>query len=120
MRNHVLLAAGIFDVSLEQREIKQISHPQAPAAHFVFVSRPDAARGCANLHPARGVFRSQFNHAVIGQDHMGAIAHKQTAIYLHAIFAQARTSLRKAIGSSTTPLPMTLRHPARNTPQGTN
>src|SRR5215469_1503444 len=32
----------------------------------------------------------------------------------------APTSLRKASGSSTTPLPMTLRHPARSTPQGTS
>src|SRR5712692_2837893 len=33
---------------------------------------------------------------------------------------RAATSVRKAIGSSTTPLPMTLRQPGRNTPQGTS
>src|SRR5712692_5443101 len=33
---------------------------------------------------------------------------------------RAATSFRKAMGSSTTPLPMTLRQPGRNTPQGTS
>ena len=93
VRDHVLFAAGVFDVRFEQLQIEQVGHAQAAASHFVFVSGADAARSGANLHASGSILGSQFDHAMVGQDHVGAIADEKVAIDLYAGFAQGRRLL---------------------------
>src|SRR5205814_1297723 len=95
MRDHVLLAHGIFDVSSQEFQIEQVSDAQAAAAHLVFVGRTDAAGRSANLHAAGRVFGSQFDHAVVGKNHLGAVTDKQRAIHLHAHIAKTAHFFQK-------------------------
>ena len=120
VRDRVLLAAGVLDVGLEQLEVEQVGDAQAAAAHLVLVGGADAARGGADLHASGGVLRRQLDHAVVGQDDVGAVADEEVAVrsVTPALAQRARSSLSRAIGSSTTPLPMTARQPGRSTPQG--
>src|SRR2546423_8879280 len=98
MRDHVFLAAGVFDMSFQQSQVKEISDAQPPPSHFVFVGRPNAAGSGANLHPSGRVLRGQLNHSVIGQDHLSAVAHEKIAVHLHAVFAKRGNFLEKSHG----------------------
>ena len=71
----VLLVAGGFDVRLEQVGPQQVHDAQAAARHLVFIRGANAAAGGADLLAARRAFGRQLDHAVVGQDHLGAIGH---------------------------------------------
>ena len=88
VRDHVFFADGIFDVFLEKLQVEKIGNAQAAAAHFVFVGGADAARGGADLYAAGRILRGQFDHAVVGQDYVGAIRDEKTAVHLDASCAQ--------------------------------
>ena len=103
----VLLSAGCLDVGLEQRGMEQIDDAQAAAGHLVFVGRADAAAGGADLLAARRALGGQFDHAVVGQNDLGAIGDEELPSTATPSSRSRPTSLRKAMGSSTTPLPMT-------------
>ena len=68
------------------------------AAHLVFVGRTDAARGGADLHPAGRVLRRQFDHAMVGQDHVSAIGDEKISVDLHASLAQRAYFFQKRHG----------------------
>ena len=120
MRDRVFFAACVLDVRAQQLRVEQVGDSQAAASHFVFVGRADAARSGADLDAARSVFRPQFHHAMVGKNHLRAIRNKEVAVDFHARGAQGRDFLQKAIGSMTTPLPMTLVHSGRRIPPGTS
>src|SRR6185437_9854442 len=98
VRDHVLFAAGVLDVGPQQLGIEQVSHAQAAPAHFVFVSRANATRGGANLHPPRRVLGGQLDHAVVGQNDVSAIADEQVAIHFHARLSKPGYFLEKGDG----------------------
>ena len=88
MDDGVLLAAGVLDVRLHQRKVEHVGDAQAAASHFVFVSGTNTAGGSADLHASGSIFRGKLDHAVIGKDHLGAIADEKIAINLYACIAQ--------------------------------
>src|SRR5207245_2061795 len=88
MRDHVFLANRIFDVLLQQFEVEQIGDAQAAPAHLVFVCGSDSARSGANLDASGSIFRGQFNHAVIRENHMRAVRDEEIAVDLHTSLAQ--------------------------------
>src|SRR5579863_633278 len=98
MRNHVLIAAGVLNVGLEQREVQQISHAQAPAAHLVLVSRANAAGGGPNLYPSRRIFSGEFDQAMVRQDYMRAVADEEVAVHLDAGVAERADFLEECHG----------------------
>ena len=104
VRNHVLLAHGILDVLLQQLQVQQIGHAQAAAAHLVFVRRTDPARGGADLYPSRSIFRRQFDHAVVGKNHVRAVRNEEMAVD----FARPPRAMRRLL--SETPWDRALRH----------
>ncbi len=68
------------------------------AAHFVFVGGTDAAGGGANLDSSRRVLGRQFNHAMVGQDHVGAVGNEEVAVDLHPGLAQGARLFQKGQG----------------------
>src|SRR3954468_6736925 len=119
MRDHVLFAAGIFDMLLEEIEIEQINHTKASPSGFIFVARSNSARSCANLDPAGRILRRKLNHAVIGKNHMGALADKEIPINLHAGISESRNFFeeRNRIENNAVPddaAAAFAQHPARN------
>src|SRR6266404_5950333 len=95
MRDHVFFAAGVFDVRLQETEVKQINYAQAAAASFVLVARANPARSGPNFYAAGRVFRRELNHAVVGKNDVRAVADKQIAIYSDPSFAQRGHFLQK-------------------------
>ena len=98
VRDHVFFAAGIFDVRSEQLEIQQVCHPQSTAAHLVFISGTDATGCGADFYAAGRVLGSQFNHPVVGENYMGAVADEDAAIHFYARFTQAADFFQKCHG----------------------
>ncbi len=45
--------------------------------HLVFICGTDTAAGGADLLPAGSIFRSEFDHAMVRQDHLGTVRHKK-------------------------------------------
>ena len=80
----VLLLAGGLDVGLEQVGPQQVDDAQAAARHLVFVGRTDAAAGGADLLAARRALGGQFDHAVIGQDDLGAVRNIELPVDIDA------------------------------------
>ncbi len=78
----------VFDVLAQQRQVEQVGHAQAAAGYLVFIRWPDAARGGADLYAPGCGFRGQFDHAVVRQDHLRAVADEQLAVHFHARAAQ--------------------------------
>ena len=75
----VLLVARIFDMSPEQVVVQQIDDAEAAAVHLVFIRRADAAAGGADLCAAGSVLGGELDHAVVGQDHLGAVGDEELA-----------------------------------------
>ena len=88
MHDGVLLAAGILDMRLHQLEVEHVGDAQSAASHLVFVGGTDTAGGSADLDASGSIFRRQLDHAVIGKDHLGAIADEKIAINLYPCIAQ--------------------------------
>ena len=76
----VLLVAGVVDVSAEERGVEQVDDAEAVAVHLVFVGRADAAAGGADLRAAGGVLGGELDHAVVGQDDLGAVGDEELAV----------------------------------------
>src|ERR1700722_9968224 len=77
MGDSIFLITGVFNVRLQQAAVQQINDAQAAAVHLVFIRRTDAAAGGADLLPSGSIFRSQLDHAMVRQDHLGTIRHKE-------------------------------------------
>ena len=76
----VLLVAGVLDVRAEERGVEQVDDAQAAAMHLVLVGRADAAAGGADLRAAGSVLGGELDHAVVGQDDLGAVGDEELAI----------------------------------------
>ena len=77
---------------------QQVDDAQAAARHLVFIRGADAAAGGADaLAPGRA-FGGQLDHAVIGQNHLGAIGDEELLIDLDAQAAQLGDFLQKSDG----------------------
>jgi hypothetical protein len=72
--------AGVFDVGLEEVGVEQVDDAQAAARHLVFIGGADAAAGGADLLTAGRVFGGELDHAVVGQDDLGAVGDEELAI----------------------------------------
>ncbi len=66
--------------ALSKARFKQIDHAQAAAMHFVLVGGTDAAAGGADLLPPRGALPGQLDHAMVGQDDLGAVGDEKLLI----------------------------------------
>src|SRR5437016_3211466 len=55
MRDHILLATGVFDMNLQQFEIEQIGNPEPTTPHLVFVRGANPARSSPNFHASRSI-----------------------------------------------------------------
>ena len=76
----VLLVAGVVDVGAEERGVEQVDDAQAVAMHLVLVGGADAAAGGADgLAAGRGL-GGKLDHAVIGQDDLGAVGDEKLAV----------------------------------------
>ena len=84
----VLLRAGGFDVGLEQVGAQQVDDAQAAARHLVFVGGADAAAGGADLLAAGRALSGQLDHAVVGQDDLGAVGDEELLVDCDAELAQ--------------------------------
>jgi hypothetical protein len=84
----VLFLAGVFDVRLENPGVEQVDDAQAAARHLVFISRSNAPAGGPDLLPAGRAFRSQLDHAVVGQDDLGPVRDKELAVHIDTEVAQ--------------------------------
>src|SRR6202034_2216122 len=73
----VLFCAGGFNVGFKQRRLEQVDNAQTAASHLVFVGRANATAGGANFVASGRAFGGQLDHAVIGQDDLGAIGDEQ-------------------------------------------
>ena len=80
LRDGVLFVAGIVDVGAEQVRVEEVDDTQAAAVHLVFVGGADAAAGGSDLGAARGVFGGELDHAVVGQDDLGAVGDEELAV----------------------------------------
>ena len=89
MHDGVLFSAGGLDVRLEQRSVEQVDDAQPAARHLVFVGRADAAAGGADLLAAGRALGGELDHAVIGQDDLGAVGDEELVVDLDAQIAQA-------------------------------
>ena len=114
----VLLVAGVVDVRAQQRGVEQVDDAEAVAVDLVLVGGADAAAGGADGLAAGRGFGGELDHAVVGQDDLRAVGDEEVAVDFDAGVLSFLTSPRKAMGSSTTPLPMTPLQPGRRTPQG--
>ena len=80
VRDGVLLVAGVFDVRAEQRGVEQVDDAQAAAVHLVLVGRADAAAGGADLGASGRVLGGELDHAVVGQDDLGAVGDEELPV----------------------------------------
>ena len=85
----ILLRAGRLNVRFEQRRMQQIDYAKAAAGHLVFVSRPNAAAGGADLLAPWRALRSQLDHAVVGQDDLCAVGDEEIPVDFDAELANA-------------------------------
>ena len=76
----VLLVAGVVDVRAQERGVEQVDDAEAVAVHLVFVGGADAAAGGADLCAAGGVLGGELDHAVVGQDDLGAVGDEELAV----------------------------------------
>ncbi len=74
----------------EQRQVKQIGHPQAAASHLIFISGADAAGSRADLYAAGRILRRQLDHAMVRKNHVRAVRDEKIAINFDARIAQRR------------------------------
>jgi hypothetical protein len=73
-------AWAIVDVRAQQAGVQQVGHAQAVAMNLVFVCRANAAaRGADGRAAGRGL-RGKLDHAVIGQNDLGAVGDEELAI----------------------------------------
>ena len=93
--DRILFVAGVLDVGAKQRRVEQVDDPQPAARHFVFVRRPNAAAGGADLLPPWCAFGREFDHAVIGQNHLGAVGDEKLPVDVDAQFAKLADLLEK-------------------------
>ena len=113
MGDRILLPAGVLDMRFQNFGVQQVHHAQTVAVHLVFVRRPDAAAGRADLCPSRRALARQLDHPVIGQDHLRAIGDEELPRVSTPSPSSFSTSFRNATGSRTTPFPMTARQSGR-------
>ena len=76
----VLLVAGVLDVRAQERGVEQVDDAEAAAVHLVFVGGADAAAGGADLRAAGGVLGGELDHAVVGQDDLGAVGDEELSV----------------------------------------
>ena len=84
----VLLVAGVVDVRAQQRGVEQVDDAQAVAVDLVFVGRADAAAGGADGLAAGSGFGGELDHAVVGQDDLGAVGDEELAVDCEAGVAE--------------------------------
>jgi hypothetical protein len=60
------------------------------ARHFVFICRADATAGGADLFPSRRALGRQLDHAVVRQNHLGAVGNEQIPVDAETQLAQPR------------------------------
>ena len=77
VRDGVLLVAGVVDVRAQQRGVEQVDDAQAVAVDLVFVGGADAAAGGADLGAAGRGLGGELDHAVVGQDDLGAVGDEE-------------------------------------------
>ncbi len=94
----VFLLAGGVDVSLEEVCVEEVDDAEAAAGHFVFVGGADAAGGGADFFASGGGLGGELNHAVVGEDDLGAIGDEEVAIELDAVGFDARGFSEKGDG----------------------
>ena len=94
----VLLGAGGLNVRLQQLRAQQVHDAQAAARHLVLVGRADAAAGGADLLASRRALGGQLDHAMVGQNHLGAIGDIELLIDGHAERAQLGDFLEEGDG----------------------
>src|SRR5271170_5793935 len=87
--------AGVLDVGPQERGVQQVDHAETAARHLVFVRRADAAAGGADLLPAGRALRSQFDHPVVGEDHLRTVGDEQLAVDIDSEFAELANLLQK-------------------------
>jgi hypothetical protein len=75
--DRVLFGNHALQFFAEALGIKQVANANAAAGHFVFVRRADAARGGADLRFAARQFGGAVHFAVIGENHVRAIAEEK-------------------------------------------
>ncbi len=63
--------------------------------HLVFVRGTDAAAGGADLLPSGSILRRQLDHAMVGQDHLGAIGDEKLLIDVDPQVAQLADFLKE-------------------------
>ena len=80
VRDGVLLVAGVVDVGAKQAGVQQVGDAQAVAMDLVLVGGADAPAGGADGGAAGRGFGGQLDHAVVGQDHLGAVRDEQLAV----------------------------------------
>ena len=66
-----------MDVLLEKLLVEKVGDAEAAARHFVFIGGADAARSGSDLDPSGSILGAEFDHAMVGQDDMGAIADEE-------------------------------------------
>ena len=80
--DRVLLIARVVDVRPQQRRVEEVDHAQPAAVHLVLIGRPDAAAGGPDLGTPRRILSRQFDHPVVGQNHLRAVGDEELAIHL--------------------------------------
>ena len=73
----VLLVAGVVDVRAQERGVEQVDDAEAVAVDLVLVGGADAAAGGADLGAAGGGLGGELDHAVVGQDDLGAVGDEE-------------------------------------------
>ncbi len=80
MCDGVLLVAGVLNVGSEERGVEEIDDAEAVTVDLVLVSRADAATGGADGLASGCGLGCELDHAVVGQDDLGAVGDEQLAI----------------------------------------
>ena len=107
-----LLAKGVF--------FQEIDEANADPRYLVFVSRPDAASGGADLAFTAKSLASQIDGFVVRHDQVRLFADAQKGVVRRwPCFFRALISSIRISGSITTPLPMTQSLFACSAPEGT-
>src|SRR5262245_52196348 len=70
--------------------VHEIAHSQASPLHLVTVARTDSALGRANFLVALGALTALVEHAVIGENHVRAIADEEIVGNGNSLLSQAR------------------------------
>ena len=83
---------------LSSSGVQQVDDAQAAAGHLVFVGRADAPAGGADLLAAGRALGGQLDHAVVGQNHLGAIGDEELPIDVDAELAQLGDFLEEGDG----------------------